>query len=286
MKPTCFSYGKEDISRMPKRPERSNKGYFGRVLAICGSEGMSGAAYFAAKAAMRCGAGIVEIFTPRANLSVLATLIPEAIIRAYDPERLDRGALLDAIARADSIVIGCGIGILPSSREILGIVLRNSDKPTVIDADALNLIAKNSSFLKYVKGKIITPHIGEMSRLVGLSLDSILEDTRGVAHEFAKKYGTVCLLKDHNTVVSDGGELIYINKSGNSGMATAGSGDMLAGTIAAIAAQGRHSGMTNFDAACLGAYIHGAAGDAAAEKYGEYSMITSDMIDCLSDVLK
>lgn len=283
---STYSYTTADLRRLPSRPEESNKGTFGRVLCVCGSYGMAGAAYFAAKSALRTGAGLVEILTPRENMPVLQTLLPEAIVTAYDANDPDMTAIEDAVFRATAIVCGCGLGVSRMSRTVLSTVLRASSVPTVLDADALNLISKNPSLLKYAKGKIITPHPMEMSRLTGIPTENILADNLNICRNFASKHELVCVLKSHNTAVSDGGERIYVNNSGNSGMATAGSGDVLAGIIGGILAQDRGGKLTALDAASLGVYIHGLAGDIAAEKIGKYSLIASDIIDALPLVLK
>ena len=192
--------------------------------------------------------------------------------------------------RADACIIGCGLGQTAAARAILGDALRNKKEglPTVIDADGLNLLSKNPSLMKYAKGAVITPHFLEASRLTGLSVSEISENTERVAREFAKKHALVCVLKDHNTVISDGGEDIFVNKRGNSGMATAGSGDVLAGIIGGILAQASRREIKERDViyAALGVYIHSVAGDVAAERLGEYSLMASDIIDAIPTVLK
>ena len=171
---TFFTYEERDLALMPKRGADTNKGSFGRVLCVCGSEGMAGAAYFAAKAAYRAGAGLVEVFTHGVNLSVIQTLIPEAVVGTYD-ENYDKSKMLDAVERADAIVVGCGLGQSVLSRTLLSDVLRarGENIPLVIDADGLNLLAKNPSLWKYAKGAVITPHLGEMARITGESIEEI-----------------------------------------------------------------------------------------------------------------
>ena len=282
---STFSYVKNDLSLMPSRPQRSNKGTFGRVLCICGSHGMAGAAYLSAKAALRTGSGLVEILTPECNRTVLQTLLPEAIVTVYDSDNVSEDIIDSALSRATSVVCGCGIGVSAVSRKILARVLRSCEKPTVLDADALNLIARNPSLLKYTKGKILTPHPAEASRLTGKDISEITESIPTECRELAKKYSLTCVLKDHNTAVSDGSERVYINTTGNSGMATAGSGDVLAGIIGGILSQNRDNALSSLQAASLGVYIHGLAGDTAALTVGEYSLIASDIVDALPRVL-
>ena len=277
---TQFSFDTFPTDLMPKRKERSSKGDFGRVLCVCGSIGMAGAAYLCAKAAYRTGAGLVEILTPEENRIVLQTSLPEAIITPYT---VNNGAelLLASMQKATCIVAGCGLSVTPESRKLLSVLLHNVDTaktPLILDADALNLISKNPSFLKYIKGAIITPHALEFSRLSGYSVEDILTSTSNLAYEYAKKYSLICVLKDHNTVVSDGSERIYINNTGNNGMSTAGSGDVLAGILAGLVAQSKNASL---DIAALGVYIHGLCGDIAARRLSQYSVIASDLIDAL-----
>lgn len=285
-----FSYSRGELSLMPPRPAASNKGSFGRVLCVCGSHGMAGAAYFAAKAALRTGAGLVEIMTPEVNRSVLQSLLPEAVICTYAPEELNIRTVEAAVKRASAIVCGCGIGVTREAERLLATVLRYATAPTVLDADALNVIARAPQLLPYARGKIITPHPLEFSRLTSLDVEAIEateSDRINTCRSFAAKHGLTCVLKGHRTVVSDGTEDIYINVSGNSGMATGGSGDVLAGIIGGILAQAvKQAQVSELRLAALGVYIHGLCGDVAAERLGEYSVIASDIIDALPTVLK
>lgn len=277
---TSFSFDSFPAELMPKRAERSSKGDYGRILCVCGSNGMSGAAYLCAKAAYRAGAGLVEIFTPEDNRIILQSSLPEAIVTAYNEENA-ADLLLNSMQKADCIAAGCGLAVTPLSRKLISTLLHNIDTektPLVLDADALNLISRNPSFLKYIKGAIVTPHALEFSRLSGLSVEDILSHPENHAYEYANKHSLICVLKDHNTVVSDGSERLYINNSGNSGMATAGSGDVLAGIIASLAAQSRTASL---DIASLGVYIHGLCGDLASRHLSEYSLMASDIIEAL-----
>ena len=277
---THFSFDSFPVDILPKRKERSSKGDFGRVICVCGSVGMAGAAYLCAKACYRTGAGLVEIFTPEENRTVLQSSLPEAIITAYNGENATE-LLLSSLEKADCVAIGCGLSVTPLSRKILSTLLHNinaKEKPIILDADALNLISKNPSFLKYIKGAIITPHALEFSRLTGYSVKDILDRPDALTHEYAQKHSLICVLKDHNTVVSDGSNRLYINNTGNSGMATAGSGDVLCGILAGLAAQARAASL---DIASLGVYIHGLCGDISARRLSEYSLMASDLIDAL-----
>lgn len=287
MEYSFFSYRPLDLERMPPRPKQSHKGTFGRVLVIGGSPCMSGAAYFSAKAAYRTGAGLVHILTHEHNRIILQAQLPEAILSVCgDHPEVQRQTVLDAINKADAIVIGVGLGQSAGARELLAMTLSNADVPLIVDADALNLIAKEPSLLDLASAPIIvTPHIAEMARLCDRSVSEILADKAEYATRFAEQNALICALKDHETLVASGNTddtAVYVNKSGNSGMATGGSGDVLTGVIAALIAQG----MEAFDAATLGVYIHGLAGDAAADDLGEYSVMASDIIDHISAVIK
>ena len=277
-----FSYNLSDLKRIPKRPVRSNKGTFGRVLVVGGSVGMSGAAYFSAKAAYRSGAGLVQIVAPFENREIYQAQLPEAVLTLYNAKEPDERDIMNAVCRATSIAVGMGIGTSDVSKKILTWTLKAATVPLVIDADALNLIAANPELWELVPSKsIITPHPAEMSRISGFSIEQICADIPAVAAKFASERDLICVLKDANTAVSDGVRTM-INQSGNSGLATGGSGDVLAGIIAALIAQGT----SLFDAAALGVYIHGLAGDDASARLSEYSVIASDIIDSLPSVFK
>ena len=287
MEHSFFSYRPSDLARIPMRPEESNKGTFGRVLVIGGSPCMSGAAYFSAKAAYRTGAGLVHILTHSDNRIILQTQLPEAILSVHgDRPDEQKDIILNAMEKADVIVIGVGLGQSSAAEALVRMTLSHADVPLVIDADAINLIARDPSLLDLASVPIIiTPHMMEMARLCDRTVPEILADKLHYATQIAESNALICVLKDHETLVVDGGadeRTVYLNKSGNSGMATGGSGDVLTGVIAALIAQG----MEPFDAATLGVYIHGLAGDAAADDLGEYSVMATDIIDHISAVIK
>lgn len=268
----------EDIARLPKRRGHSNKGDYGKILVAAGSPGMSGAAYFSAKAAYAAGAGLVRIFTPDENRTALAGLLPEAVLTVYSGDDLDMECLCDAMRWADAIVAGPGLGTSDTAARMIRKIVKEADVPVILDADALNIIAKEPSMLLDTRAElIVTPHPGEMGRLTGNSVDGILNHTKEVAETFARQYNVVCVLKDEHTVISSPGGRTYLNMSGNPGMATAGSGDVLTGVIAALAAQG----MDAAGAAACGVFLHGRAGDAAAARTGMRGMMASDLIDGL-----
>ena len=280
-----YSYRPSDLARIPTRPADSHKGTFGRVLVIGGSPCMSGAAYFSAKAAYRTGAGLVHILTHEDNRVILQTGLPEAILSTYG-EYANESVLSAALEKADVIVIGVGLGQSPAAKELVRQTLARADVPLILDADAINIIAKYPTLLDLASAPlIITPHAAEMARLCESTVAEVEADRPRLVTEIAKQNALICVLKGHETLVADGStdeDTIYVNKSGNSGMATGGSGDVLTGIIAALIAQG----MSPSEATTLGVYIHGLAGDAAAESLGEYSVMASDIIDHISAVIK
>lgn len=280
-----YSYTEEMLSSLlPKRDEHSHKGSCGRVLVIGGSPCMSGAPYFSAKAAYRVGAGLVEVFTHESNRVILQTLLPEAVMSVWSKGALDFGTLDRSIKKAKVIAIGMGLSQSEHALEILRFTLKTRTCPIVIDADALNLIAGEPSLISLLgDSAVLTPHPLEAARLSGAQVSEIVADPPRFAKLLADRLGAVCLLKDHRTAVaSPHSEDIYINLSGNSGMSTGGSGDVLDGVIAGLIAQGK----APLDAACLGAYIHGLAGDVAADALSEYSVMASDIVDAISAVCK
>lgn len=286
-----FSYDLHHLSAIPPRPARSHKGTFGRVLLVCGSVGMCGASYLAGLAAYRTGAGLVELFAPQENRIILQTLLPEAVLTSYRTEDFDAeiphdDLLRERIEAADAIVIGCGLGRSRATLKMLRTVLTEARVPVVLDADALNMLSDSPSLLARAEQTILTPHFREMSRLCDVDVEEIMADPVTVCRDFALANRLVCVLKDHHTAVSDGSDRVYLNQSGNSGMATGGSGDVLAGILGGLLAQCKDSSLPLFEIACLGVYLHGAAGDAAAEELGEYAMMASDIASHIGTVLK
>ncbi len=280
--PNVFTYGEEDLARIARRRPYSNKGTYGKVLLIAGSRGMSGAACLSAMAAYRSGSGLVRVFTSECNREIIQTCLPEAIVTTYRDDGIPTGVLEEALGWSDVVGIGPGLGTGRTSEEILATVLTEYRKPLVIDADGLNLLAQQPNLLYETEASVIlTPHIGEMMRLTDNTKEEILEDILQTARQFAREYGVICALKDARTVVSDGSR-VYVNTSGNNGMAVGGSGDILTGVICGLLAQK----MPAFDAAALGVYLHGLAGDAAQEKRSAYGMIARDIADQIGEVLK
>lgn len=293
---STFLYEKEDIKNyMPKRKDYSNKGSYGKVLVIAGSKNMAGACYLSASAAYHMGTGIVKILTTEENRVILQEKIPEAVLFTYTSETLERQReeIKKEIVNASAIVIGPGLGRTDSAKFIMDLVLEYSKVPTVIDADGLQLLSGNNQIqssydkkteiwnCKLPSNFILTPHLKEMSDLLGkkLSTKEIQEHLLEI-RKICKENENVLVLKDARTLVSQK-ERLYVNMSGNHGMATAGAGDVLTGILAGLLGQN----MQPFEAAALGTYIHGKAGDKAYEKKGSYSLMAQDIIFAIPEVL-
>ena len=277
----CFTMSHSDARRLlPKRPEDSNKGTFGKLLMIVGSKGMSGAAFLSATAAYRCGAGLVRIFTEESNRVILQQLLPEAVIITYSDDREHMvSSLLELIAWADVLCVGGGLGTGDAARELIGRVLETNTKPCVLDADGLNLIAESEQYKSLLKATkatyIITPHMKEMSRLSRETVSKLQDKRLEQLRRFTREYPVVCVLKDARTTVLQRGKQLYLNTTGCAAMAKAGAGDVLAGIIAGFVVQG----VDGFDGAVLGVYLHGMAGQLAAVTKGNYSVLARDIIE-------
>jgi len=276
----------ETIPKLKPRAVDAHKGDFGKVLIIAGSMGMSGAAALAGRAALRAGAGLVRVATPKSVLPIVASIEPSFTTIALPEDSAGRisakaiNVILDAVSENDAVAFGPGVGVSSALQSVLETLLQQEDLRLLIDADGLN----NLAALKGRPGKlkanlILTPHPGEMKRLwSALSREPLPADRQKQAMQLAQRTGTIVVLKGAGTVVTDG-QKVYVNKTGNPGMATAGSGDVLTGVTLALMGQG----LSNFDAAVLGVYIHGLAGDIAAEKIGQVSLIATDIIQALGD---
>lgn len=278
----AISYERLNLNQRPKRYAYSNKGTYGKALIIAGSINMSGAAYLAAYAAYKTGCGLVRIVTPHENREILQSILPEAILSTYDSKHPDLQLIQDAIEWANVIDIGPGLGISETAKRILELVLKKRTCPLVMDADAINLLAMDELLLEEnLENVIITPHLKEMSGICKKRIEEIKEDLVGMATRLALKHKLICVLKDARTIVADYDKKVYINQSGNLGMAKAGSGDILSGMITGLLAQ--H--ISPFESATLGVYMHGAAGDIAAKKLGEYSLLARDIADQIGSVM-
>ena len=284
----CRMFEKADVPEiLPERKADSNKGSYGKVLMITGSKGMSGAAYLSARAAYLTGAGLVRIYTEESNRAILQELLPEAVLTTYSLEEENSFEKLpELLAWADVVCIGCGLGMEPHSEELLKKVLEMNTKPGVIDADGLNLLAKTGAWgieqvRKNSSGYVLTPHMKEMSRLTGYSVQELKDNRRELLRNYTEKVHAVCVLKDSRTLTAAPDKELWINASGNAAMAKAGSGDVLAGMITGLMAQHMEAAY----AAVLGVYLHGLSGDHAREELGSYSVLAGDLLKMISRTL-
>ncbi len=289
--PFWYTYIGREPALLPVRRADGNKGTFGKALIIAGSAKMAGAAMLAAKSAFRIGAGMVKVVTAEENKSAIQQFVPEAMLLTYtdaatkpEEERFMK-ALQEAEAWADCIMIGPGIGMEAEAEGLLRFVILKSRLPLVIDADGINLLARDPALQAAMSKKgdsprtvILTPHLGEFARIYDASVAQVKKNMPDYARLLAKRLQCIVVCKDARTAVAEGnGTQGYLNTSGNSGMATAGSGDVLAGMITGLLAQG----MKGMDAAIAGVYLHGCAGDLAAEQETEAGMMATDLIACI-----
>lgn len=277
------------IPKLKPRAADAHKGDFGKVCIIAGSIGMSGAAALAGRAALRAGAGLVRVATPKSVLSIVASIEPSFTTIPLPEDNSGKIAasaintILNLMPDNDCIAFGPGLGITSGVSSVLQRLLEQKGLRLIIDADGLNNLSKINNWPSKNKADIIlTPHPGEMKRLwAGLFRTPLPADRKIQAMQLANKTGTTVVLKGKGTVVSDG-EKMFINKTGNPGMATGGTGDVLTGIITSLVGQG----LSNFDAATLGVYVHGLAGDIAAKKFGQISLIATDVIESLGEAFK
>lgn len=253
------------VKRLPKRQPDSHKGDYGKVLVVAGSRGMLGAGVLATRAALRTGSGLVYWAVPDDLVNFANTITPEVIVLSLKES---------AKINPDSVAIGPGLDQAQDINALIHkFVIRNS--PFVIDATALQALTKSPNLLEPYAGQaIITPHPGEMSRLLGLTVAAVQADRKSAALKAAAKFKAVVVLKGRQTVIAEPAGKVAINKTGNPGMATAGAGDVLTGMIASLAGQG----FSAWDAAVTGVHWHGLAGDQAAGLCGEHSLTASDII--------
>ena len=279
-------------AQLLQRKVNAHKGDFGHVLILAGSYGLTGAAILTGDSALRSGAGLVTLGIPRSLHNVFARRVKELMLKPL-PETKNKTLSIKAYPvimkllkeRMDVLVIGPGLSQNKSTQELIRKVVKNCPKPMVIDADGLNALSYNPDILlntQYaMRDTIITPHPGEMSRLTGLSTAEINKNRKSVAKKFASDYNITVVLKGHNTVIADKNN-IYLNKTGNPGMATAGAGDVLSGIIGAFLAQG----LDAFSSAKYAVYLHGLAGDLAAKEKTQLGMIASDIIGKIPAAIK
>lgn len=268
-----------------RRPKNGNKGDFGRLMCVCGSEGMAGAAIMSAKAALRCGAGLVDVALPRSIYPIVSSQLPEPIFTLLDSGtygKLSEESAVSfdkSISKANACLIGCGLGTSAAAHEKLSILISTAQVPLVIDADGINIVSENINILKTARAPVIlTPHPGEMSRLLKTTVTDVQANRKKYAEGFSKRNNVVLVLKGSGTIVVSPDGRLYENNTGNPGMAKGGSGDVLAGMVSSFAAQG----IDPFKAAAAAVYMHGLAGDICASKLSQGAMLPTDMIDMLS----
>ncbi len=273
------------FGKLPQRPEDSNKGTFGRVLNVAGSANYSGAAYLSSVAALKIGAGYLRLACPDVIIPVIASMTPEI---TFEPLTSTKNGVIASdnkikdLFSYDVISIGCGISTDEETRDFLFCFLNelNARQKVVIDADGINILAGHKGEIS-LKNIVITPHPKELSRLLNVSMEEIIDNREKYARITSQTFECITVLKGHKTIVTDG-EKIFINSSGNSALAKAGSGDVLTGFISGLLAQK----MLPIDAAVLGVFLHGLAGDIASEDFTKYSVFASDIIDYLPFAIK
>ena len=268
---------------LPDRPDNGHKGTFGKILLLCGSRGYTGAAALAAMGALRTGAGLVYLGVPESIYDIEAVKLTEPVIiplsddkGTYSPEAIDQ--ILGLMKGKDAVLVAPGIGQTEGAYTVVKAVLQNFSGPVVLDADGINVMAAHKDILRErTAPTILTPHDGEFIRFGGVLSDDRIESALGLALDL----GVVVLLKGHRTVITDGRKS-YVNTTGNPGMATGGSGDVLAGVITSLLGQG----VAPLEAAACGSWLHGAAGDICARDIGQYGMLPTDMVNVLPRLLK
>ena len=271
------------LALLPDRDPWGHKGSFGKILLLCGSRGFTGAAYLAAMGALRTGAGLTFLGVPESIYAIEAVKLNEPVVFPL-PDRdgkLSREAIPEILKRLpnmDAVLIGPGLGQSEGTFEVVKAVLENAECPVVLDADGINVMAAHKDILRGRAAPIIlTPHDGEFARLGG----TIGTDRMASVRELALDLGCIMLLKGHRTCITDG-ITDYLNQTGNPGMAVGGSGDVLSGIIVSLLGQG----IAPLEAASVGAWLHGAAGDLCAEELGQYGMLPTDMLNALPRLLK
>ena len=291
---TCTYAMKTTDEFLQKRPIRSikksaHKGTNGTLFSVCGSYGMSGAAVLSGMAALRCGVGLLKIALPESIYPIAAGKLTEAVFMPLEQsahglisiKEFDR-LQMEIMNNCSAVLIGCGLGQGDDISELTAALISTTTKPLVLDADGINAIAADPSILRTAMAPvIITPHPGEMSRLTGKSTNDVQKSRYRTARDFASEYGVTVVLKGANTIIALPDGNVYVNLTGNNGMAKGGSGDVLAGMMASFLSQGM-----NYDEAAINAvYYHGILGDKCLEKYSARTMLPSDMIEEIKHIL-
>lgn len=278
-----FSHGQMPITpdmvqaQFAPRAADSHKGSYGHLLCVAGSDGMAGAARLCAEAALRCGVGLLTAALPRCIYPIVSTALPEALFLPLDgADALAQLAVRTRAKKASAVVLGCGMGQAPAVQELIWDVLSHGDTPLVLDADGINVVSLHIDRLKTIqRPMVLTPHPAEMARLTHTTVEYVQAHRASVARAFAEEHGVTLVLKGHETVVASPHRALLLNHTGNPGMATGGSGDVLAGMIGALLAQG----FDTWAAAMCAVYLHGAAGDRAAARLSQHATLPRDIIN-------
>jgi len=273
---------------LPARPQNGHKGTFGSLLTVCGSYGMAGAAMLSGKAALRMGVGLLHMALPRSIYPIVAGQIWEAVYHPLDESATGTlgssslNALKDLLDHKTALLVGCGLSSCDETSTLVRALLEHVTVPTVLDADGLNVFSSHIVDLKAVKAPLVlTPHPAEAARLIGRTVEQVERDRLSTVKTLAKDSGAVVVLKGHRSLIATPGGDVYMNTTGNAGMATGGSGDVLSGMIASLMAQG----VPAVQAAKIGVCLHGAAGDLAAQRLSQTAMLPTDMIEELCHLL-
>ncbi len=277
------------IRKFPKRAPDAHKGDLGHVLVIAGSAGYTGAAYLTSQAAALSGSGLVTLAVGRGLYPIMAAKLTEVMVKPFFETKdcslslLAEKEIISFSEKCDAVALGPGISQNRETQQLARILVSRLHAPMVIDADGINAFAGHADMLKNAKGSLVlTPHPGEMARLTGKEVGEIQQNRKDVALAFANEYNTVLVLKGHETVVAGPAGELYINQTGNPGMASGGMGDILTGMIASFIGQK----VAPFDASVLGVYFHGLAGDIALKERGILSLLATDLLHVLPDALK
>lgn len=269
----------ESIKRcFPPRAADSHKGTYGTLLSFCGSYGMAGAAVLAARAAGRCGTGLVIAALPESVYPIAAAALPEVVFAPLKDgtcaDHLQK--LTPHLQKCTALLVGCGLGNTAQTAEMTVALLHAANCPVILDADGINAVVRHISILETAHPPLVlTPHPKELARLLSSTVQQVQADRQAAALTAATRFDAIIVLKGHHTVIAQPNGMVTVNETGNPGMAVAGSGDVLAGMIAGLAAQD----LSPYDAARCGVYLHGAAGDLAAMRLSQHAMLPTDMLD-------
>lgn len=276
-------FDEADLKRLlPRRRRDSHKGDYGRILLLCGSRGYTGAAALAVRGALRCGAGLVYLGVPESIYAIEAVKLDEAVVLPLPDENgmlsADAcGQIQPLLSRMDAVLFGCGSGIGTGTETVLRFLLQNASCPLVLDADGITLASRHKDELRgRTSPTILTPHDGEFARLMPKDADRLTQ-----TEDLARELGCVIVRKGHRSLICGDGEP-FENHTGNPGMATGGSGDVLAGIITSLLGQK----LSPMDAASVGVWLHGRAGDLCADRIGEYGLLPGDLVEELPRLLK